>query len=67
MAENFLSINNILAVVTLKENERYVGGGAPIFFVDDKKELEMRSMLIARITLGMVHDLGDNIKIIVSH
>ncbi len=61
------SINQILAVITYKKNKEYVGGGAPIFYVDNEKDLENKSMLIARITLGMVHDIGDSTKIIVSH
>ena len=67
MGNEFSAVNSILAVITYKDNKNLVGGGAPIFFVDTEKELERRSMLIARITLGMVHDIGDNIKIIVSH
>ncbi len=68
MLKNYSETNSILAVITKKENHDIVfGGGAPIFLVENNQRLEELSMLIARITLGMVHDLGNNIKIIVKH
>lgn len=68
MLKNYSETNSILAVITKKENRDIVfGGGAPIFLVENNQRLEELSMLIARITLGMVHDLGNNIKIIVKH
>lgn len=67
MTNKISETNTILAIVTYKKNKDYIAGGAPIFFVNNKKELEERSMLIARITLGMVHDIGDSIKVIISH
>ncbi len=63
-----ININNeILAVVTLKENAVKVAGGAPIFLVEDEKELKEITMLLARITLGMVHDLKNGVYILVRH
>ncbi len=63
-----ININNeILAVVTLKGNAVKVAGGAPIFLVEDEKELKEITMLLARITLGMVHDLKNGVYILVRH
>ena len=63
-----LSINNnILAVIASKEDRAKVAGGTPIFYAENEEELEEISMLLARLTLGMVHDLGNGIKIIVKH
>ena len=60
--------NNILAIVTLKEEKEKVrGGGSPIFYGEDEEEVEYLSMLIARITDSMVHDLGNGINILVKH
>ena len=67
MSQEISSTNSILAIITLKKNSNYVDGGAPIIFVKDKKELDETSMLIARLTLGMVHDIGNNIKLIIKH
>ena len=67
MSNKISETNKILAIVTYKKNKNKVAGGAPIFFVNNEKELENRSMLLARITLGMVHDIGDSIKVIISH
>ncbi|MEJ6950596.1 capping complex subunit for YIEGIA [Natronospora cellulosivora (SeqCode)] len=57
----------ILAVITTKENEFKVGGGAPIFYVKDDEEQEDISMILARLTMGMVHDLGNGVKIVIRH
>lgn len=57
----------ILAVITSKYNKEKVGGGAPIFYTEDENEMEKISMLLARLTLGMVHDLENGVKIIIKH
>ena len=64
-----VSLNNIiLAIIVLKEEKYKVGsGGVPIFYVKNKEEQEKISMLLARITLGMVHDLGNGVKLIIKH
>ncbi|MFW6381779.1 MAG: capping complex subunit for YIEGIA [Bacillota bacterium] len=67
MGQEISSINSILAIVALRESGDSVQGGAPIILVDTREDLEEISMLLARITLGMVHELTDNIKIIIKH
>ncbi|MFW6389953.1 MAG: capping complex subunit for YIEGIA [Halanaerobiales bacterium] len=57
----------ILAIITLFDKKEKVAGGAPIFYADNKQEMEEISMLLARLTLGMVHDLGNGINIIIKH
>ncbi|MFW6269785.1 MAG: capping complex subunit for YIEGIA [Bacillota bacterium] len=57
----------ILAIITLKGNEYKVGGGVPIFFVDNEEEQDEISMLLARLLMGMVHDLGNDVNIIIRH
>lgn len=65
--EQFSNNNSILAVIVQKENNEKVAGGVPIFYTEDERELEEISMLLARLTLGMVHDLGNGVKIIMKH
>lgn len=65
--EQFSNNNSILAVIVPKENKEKVAGGVPIFYTEDERELEEISMLLARLTLGMVHDLGNGVKIIMKH
>lgn len=67
MTEEFNLNNNILAIVTLKDNKEKISGGVPIFFAENKEEMEHISMLLARLTLAMVHDLGNGIKVIIRH
>ena len=58
--------DKILAVVTLDE-AKVKCSGVPIFIADDQKEREKVSLLIAKITTGMVHDLENGCYIIVKH
>ncbi|MFW5855902.1 MAG: capping complex subunit for YIEGIA [Halanaerobiaceae bacterium] len=59
--------DKIIAIVALKKDSSKVDGGVPMFFVEDREKLEEISMLLARITLGMVHDLGNGVKVIIRH
>ena len=58
--------SKILAVVTLDES-KIKGADVPIFIAEDQKERETVSLLIAKITTGMVHDLENGCYIIVKH
>ncbi len=57
--------HNIVAVITLHADR--VGGGAPIFRVQDQTELEKVATYIAKATLGMVHDLENGTYMVVKH
>lgn len=62
------SLNNtILAVVLRADKMAKVTGGAYIFTVDTDQELEEISMLLARTTMSMAHQLADGIRIVVKH
>ena len=67
MSENTSITNNIVAVITRRKDKDKVAGGAPIFVTKSETELDEVSMLLARITLGMVHDLGNGVKVIIKH
>lgn len=67
MGREVTATNIILAIVTTEENREKVGGGTPIFLAKDEEELDHLSMLLARLTLGMVHDLDNGMKIIIRH
>lgn len=56
----------IIAIVTT--NEKAVSGGSvPTFYVKDEEERDKVSLLISKITLGMIHDLENGCYIIVRH
>jgi hypothetical protein len=55
----------VLAVCAM-DNAK-VGGGAPIFYASDQKELSELAMLISRIFGAAVHDLHNGVMIIVKH
>lgn len=55
----------ILAVIT-KEKEN-VGGGAPIFVVEDDDAQQKIALYLSRILQGVAHDLENGTFIIVRH
>lgn len=64
-----MDINNyILAIITTKKNKNKVDSGAtPVFYADNKEELEYIAQLISRLTISMVHDLGNGVYILIKH
>lgn len=63
-----ISLNNtVQAIFVVKDKANMVAGSAPIFIVQDYQELEEKSMLFSRITMSMVHELDEGLRIIVKH
>ncbi|GFZ89599.1 hypothetical protein GCM10008018_39710 [Paenibacillus marchantiophytorum] len=58
-------MTQIVAIVTLtKEN---VGGGAPIFIVDQEEDLQKMSFSLEKILDANAHDLKNGTMILVKH
>ena len=55
-----------LAIVTLDKNMKN-GGGCPIFYANDEKDLQNKALLMSKCVGGMVHDLTNGTLIIVKH
>ena len=66
MAE-VVSIGDILAVGALKEVKTKVGGGVPIFIVEDIEEQEKIAMILGKILNAMVHNLENGMYIVTRH
>lgn len=58
--------DTILAIVTT-DKSKIGASGIPVFLASDEKEREKTSLLIAKITAGMVHDLENGCYVIVKH
>ena len=58
--------NYILAIVT-QQRDKIGGSGTPIFYAENQVEQDKIATTLARITAGVVHDLGNGIYIIVRH
>ncbi|MCG8542006.1 MAG: hypothetical protein MJA82_19015 [Clostridia bacterium] len=56
---------SIVALVSL--NKDVISSSVPIFFVDSEEKQEETAILIAKITMGMVHDLRNGVYAIVKH
>lgn len=55
----------ILAVIAVEPAK--VGGGAPIFYAKNREELAEIALLISRVFGAAVHDLHNDVLIIVRH
>jgi hypothetical protein len=56
----------ILAVVAI-DSVKVGGGGAPIFYAQDNEEMIEIATLISRVLGAAVHDLHNDVLIIVKH
>ena len=66
MGSNMNLTEYTLAIVTTDKNMQS-GGGCPIFYAKDNKDLQHRAMLISKSVGGMVHDVTNGTLIIVKH
>lgn len=60
-----MSDKGILAIVTLQKE--MVAGGAPIFAVNNREELEKKSFTLEKILDAMVHEVTPDTFILVRH
>lgn len=55
-----------LSIITTNKNMTN-SGGCPIFYVDNDKELQEKSLLVSKCVGGMVHQIDENTLIVVKH
>lgn len=55
----------IMAVITLQKDK--IGGGAPIFVVDNPEELQKVAFTLEKILDGMIHEITSQTLVIVQH
>lgn len=58
--------NMILGIVT-HDKSKVSGGFAPVFYSMNEEESERLAFVVAKITSGMVHSLGNGVYVIVKH
>lgn len=66
MSDNIEINSATLALITTDKNMNTIGG-CPIFYADNDEELQKRAMLFAKCVNGMVHQITDEILIVVRH
>lgn len=54
-------------MVTTREKRDDVGGTSTIILTENEEEMEYVAALISRITVSMVHDLGNGVYLVVKH
>ncbi|MFZ5966285.1 MAG: capping complex subunit for YIEGIA [Bacillota bacterium] len=58
--------DSIVAIITL--DKKHVDcGTVPVFCVESEESQERISLLVAKVTMGMVHDLGNGVYVVVRH
>lgn len=62
-----IGINDYTLAVITTDKEMKAGGGCPIFYAKDDKELQERALLISKCVGGAVHDMTNGTLIIVKH
>ena len=55
----------ILAIVTT--NKDVTSSSVPVFYVENEELQEKTALLLAKATMGMVHDLDNGTYVIVKH
>ena len=64
---NDIGINSYtLAVITTDKNMN-TSGGSPIFYANDDDDLQKKALLMAKCVDGMVHQISDEVLIVVKH
>lgn len=64
---NDISINSYtLALITTDKNMNTVGG-CPVFYAKDDDDLQKQALLVAKCMDGMVHQISEEVLIVVRH
>ena len=64
---NDIGINSYtLAVITTDKNMN-TSGGCPSFYANDDDDLQKKALLMAKCVDGMVHQISDEVLIVVKH
>ena len=66
MSDNIEINSATLALITTDKNMNTIGG-CPIFYANNEEELQKRAMLFAKCVNGMVHQITDEVLIVVRH
>ncbi|MEG0050830.1 MAG: hypothetical protein RR712_01515 [Terrisporobacter sp.] len=66
MSQNIEINSATMAVITTDKSMNTIGG-CPIFYAKNDEELQKRAMLFAKCVNGMVHEITDEVLIVVKH
>ena len=66
MSDNIEINSATLALITTDKNMN-TAWGCPVFYANNEEELQKRAMLFAKCVNGMVHQITDEVLIVVRH
>ncbi|WHH59869.1 hypothetical protein [Petroclostridium sp. X23] len=62
-----IDIQNIIVAVVTHHRDKVQSGFAPVFYSEDESESEKLALYLAKVTMGMAHNLENGVYVIVKH
>ena len=64
---NDVGINSFTLGIITTDKNMSTSGGCPVFYADNEDDLQNKAMLVAKCVDGMVHQISEDLLIIVKH
>lgn len=64
---NDIGINSYTLAIITTDKSMNTSGGCPIFYANNDDDLQKKALLMAKCVDGMVHQISDEVLIVVKH
>lgn len=64
---NDIGINSYTMAVITTDKNMNISGGCPLFYANDDDDMQNKALLVAKCMDGMVHQITEEILIVVRH
>ena len=64
---NNIGINSYTFAVITKDKKMSTSGGCPVIYANDDDDLQKKALLMAKCVDGMVHQISEEVLIVVRH
>lgn len=64
---NDIGINSYTMAVITTDKNMCISGGCPLFYANDDDDMQKKALLVAKSVDGMVHQITEEILIVVRH
>ncbi|MPM44608.1 hypothetical protein SDC9_91287 [bioreactor metagenome] len=64
---NDIGINSYTMAVITTDKNMSISGGCPLFYANDDDDMQNKALLVAKCVDGMVHQITEEILIVVRH
>ncbi len=62
-----MELNKFILAIITSEPDKVSGGGTPVFISRNIEEQDNIATILARVTEGVIHDLGNGVYILIKH